>query len=101
MILPGAKTEQTMLFPTLSPGSSAVKQENTRSIYRVILKIMAGGGGGGRFFWPGPKFFHFGPFFVMDDLDSSNSAWEWHLFSLGSARRQTKNSGSLQFFTEF
>ena len=94
-----------MLFPTLSPGSSAVRQENTRSIYRVILKIMAGGGYD--FFGQDPNFFilarfgPFGPFFVMDDLDSSNSAWEWHQFSLGSARRQTKNSGSLQFFTDF
>ena len=84
-----------MLFPTLSPGSSAVKQENTRSIYRVILKIMAGGGGFD-FFGQDPKFSfwtildHFGPFFVMDDLDSSNFAREWHQSSPGSATKQTK-----------
>ena len=66
-----------------------------------------GRGGGDDFFGQDPNFFilarfgPFGPFFVMDDLDSSNSAWEWHQFSLGSARRQTKNSGSLQFFTDF
>ena len=54
------------------------------------------GGGGHDFFGQDPNFFildhfgPFGPFFVMDDLDSSNSAWEWHQFSLGSARRQTK-----------
>ena len=49
-----SQKEQTMLFPTLSPSSSAVKQENTRSIYRVIF-FMAGGGV--RFFRPGPKIF--------------------------------------------
>ena len=54
-------------------------------------------GGGGTIFSARTQIFsfwtildHFGPFFVMDDLDSSNSAWEWHQFSLGSARRQTK-----------
>ena len=51
------------------------------------------GGGGYDFFGQDPNFFildHFGPFFVMDDLDSSNFAWEWHQSSPGSARRQTK-----------
>ena len=52
-----------------------------------------GRGGGVRLFRPEPKIFildHFGPFFVMDDLDSSNSAREWHQSSPGSATRQTK-----------
>ena len=51
------------------------------------------GGGGFDFFGQDPNFFildHFGPFFVMDDLDSSNFAREWHQSSPGSATRQTK-----------
>ena len=78
-----------------TPSNEVVRQENTRSIYRAILKIMAGGGGAD-FFGQDPIFSfwtildHFGPFFVMDDLDSSNFAWEWHQSSPGSARRQTK-----------
>jgi len=54
-------------------------------------------GGGGTIFSARTQIFsfwtildHFGPFFVMDDLDSSNFAWEWHQSSPGSARRQTK-----------
>ena len=57
-----SQKEQTMLFPTLSPGSSAVKQENTRSIYRVIF-FMAGGGGSD-FFDQDPNF-HFGTIFCV------------------------------------
>ena len=63
-------------------------------MYRVIF-FMAGGGGFD-IFGQDPKFSfwaildHFGPFFVMDDLDSSNFAREWHQSSPGSATRQTK-----------
>ena len=55
-----------------------------------------GRGGGFDFFGQDPKFSfwtildHFGPFFVMDDLDSSNFAREWHQSSPGSHTRQTK-----------
>ena len=48
------------------------------------------GRGGGPIFSARTQNFHFGPFFVMDDLDSSNFAWEWHQSSPGSATRQTK-----------
>ena len=95
-----------MLFPNLVPrffcclaGKYPIDLQGVSKNY--------GRGGGYDFFGQDPNFFilarfgPFGPFFVMDDLDSSNSAWEWHQFSLGSARRQTKNSGSLQFFTDF
>ena len=54
------------------------------------------GGEGFDIFGQDPKFSfwaildHFGPFFVMDDLDSSNFAREWHQSSPGSATKQTK-----------
>ena len=59
------KQSRQCCFPTLSPGSSAVRQENTRSIYRVILKIMAGGGG--TIFSARTQIFSFWP--VLDHLD--------------------------------
>jgi len=98
-----------MLFPNLVPRFFCCQAGKYLIDLQGVSKNYGRGGGGGGydFFGQDPNFFildhfgPFGPFFVMDDLDSSNSAWEWHQFSLGSARRQTKNSGSLQFFTDF
>ena len=95
MILPGGKPEQTMLFSNLVPRFFCCQAGN----YPINLQGDSkkyGRGGGFDFFGQDPKFSfwtildHFGPFFVMDDLDSSNFAREWHQSSPGSATRQTK-----------
>jgi len=66
MILPWAKTQQTMLFPNLVPRFFCCQAGK----YPINLQGVSknyGRGGGVRFFRPGPQFFHFGPFWTILD----------------------------------